>query len=141
MARRARSDSAQALVEAVEAVSLPDLEPPDYVSFPDYARPYWQPIIRARARKEWTPQDLILACELAVCQYQMSQFWNMPDGDPKEHDRVARRAQQIMRTLQMAAVVDGNARVKKNTRNLETSAREAAEVLMSESKEKASLLS
>ena len=68
MTRKARSDSAQALIGAMVSVALPELEPPSHMRLPEDARPFWSGIIQSRAREEWSKNDLVVAVQLARCQ-------------------------------------------------------------------------
>jgi len=66
--KQLRSTSAQAAIEAAMMAAAPLPEPPPgYTLRPgDYV--YWNQIIRARTRDEWSPFDLGIAVELARVQ-------------------------------------------------------------------------
>ena len=68
VAKRRRSDSASAAVAAAQAVALGPLDPPDHVSLRDGDRPFWDSIMKARARDTWTDIDLTTAVNLARTQ-------------------------------------------------------------------------
>jgi hypothetical protein len=80
--RRQRSDSVAAAVGQFKAAALPELLPPDHISVPDGAKPFWFAIIRARARGEWeaAPSLLNAAANLAWTQWQIDQARRQIDG-------------------------------------------------------------
>lgn len=66
--RRNRSDSVSAAIRAVQAVALGPLPPPDHVSLREGDRPFWDCIVKSRARDTWTDIDLVTAANLARTQ-------------------------------------------------------------------------
>ena len=66
-AKRRRSDSAAAAVVAAQSAALGPLDPPVHVILRAGDRPYWDSIMKARARDTWTAIDLTLAAALARC--------------------------------------------------------------------------
>lgn len=66
--KRRRSDSAAAAVAAAQAVALGPLDPPEQVTLRPGDRPFWDAIMKARARDTWTEIDLISAATLARTQ-------------------------------------------------------------------------
>lgn len=66
--RSTRSDSTNGKAAAVKAAVEPVLAPPSYVSLRDADLPFWESIVRARARDTWTEVDLAKAANLARCQ-------------------------------------------------------------------------
>lgn len=67
-AKRRRSDSAATAVAAAQAVALGPHEPPAHVSLRPGDRPFWDAIMKARARDTWTDTDLTTAANLARTQ-------------------------------------------------------------------------
>jgi hypothetical protein len=63
--KRGRSDSATAAVTAEAAAAQGPIEPPDYVRLREGDRPFWDAVVRARARETWTDSDLCNAGNLA----------------------------------------------------------------------------
>lgn len=70
MTKRQRIDSATAAVE-VMAKSLRVLEPPAHAPLHDDAGPFWDEIIAARAKSEWSDHDLACASDLANAMAQL----------------------------------------------------------------------
>jgi hypothetical protein len=66
--KRNRSDSASAAIRAVQAVALGPLPPPKHVALRDGDRPFWDGIMKSRARDTWTEIDLCTAANLARTQ-------------------------------------------------------------------------
>lgn len=66
--RRRRSDSAAAAVVAAQAAALGPIDPPAHVALREGDRPFWNAIVKARARDTWTDTDLTTAANLARSQ-------------------------------------------------------------------------
>lgn len=62
--RKARIDSAAAAV-AVMVQAARDIEPPAHAPLADGALPFWDDIIAAKAKSEWTGHELACASDLA----------------------------------------------------------------------------
>lgn len=68
MTKRARSDSAASAVKAAQAVAAGVIEPPTHVKLRDGDRPFWESLVRARARDTWNTADLENCANLARCK-------------------------------------------------------------------------
>jgi hypothetical protein len=79
--RRARVDSADRAVQ-IMAGAATDLQPPAHCPLPEEAKPFWEDVIRGRARAEWleTPTLLATASSLAWTQWQIVRLRGMVDG-------------------------------------------------------------
>lgn len=66
--KRNRSDSASAAMRAMQAVALGPHEPPAHVALRKGDRPFWDGIMKSRARDTWTEIDLCTAANLARTQ-------------------------------------------------------------------------
>lgn len=115
--KRTRSDSAASAVLAMEAAAEPLPSAPKHVRLREGDRPFWDGIVRARARDEWSGSDLVVAAQLARCQYDIeleSQALDVEStvvtnakGTQVMNPRVAvleqlaRREMALMRTLRM----------------------------------------
>lgn len=64
MTRRQRVDSAAGAV-AVMAAAARDLSPPSHLKLRRGDRPFWDAVIKERAKSEWTDADLAVAANLA----------------------------------------------------------------------------
>ena len=79
----------------------PPIDPPAHVRLRDGDRPFWDGIVRARARDEWCESDLVVAAQLA------------------------RREMALMRTLRMGGRVAGDARDEAGRRRIQRQAEAA----------------
>lgn len=103
--------------------------PPDvpaHVRLRDGDGPFWDGILRARARDEWSDADLVVAAQLARCQRDIeTESEALDDEDsvvtnargtkvmnPRISvlEQLARREMALMRTLRMGGRVAGDAR-------------------------------
>lgn len=136
--RNRRSDSATAAVKAAQNAAMDSHEPPAHVDFPDSALPYWQNIMRARARDRWLPIDLDNAAELAMTQCDMARLRAvlriegdvMENGKPhpahKLLDSAVRRAIALSRLLHVhPEATEGRSRDAGNALQNERKAAEA----------------
>jgi hypothetical protein len=139
--RKTRSDSATAAIDAIVAVSQPDLAPPAHMPLRPEALEFWPGIIHARARAEWRTVDLVVAAQLADCQACIRDETNAlhAEGSVLKNERgtmvanprasileaLARREMALMRTLLMGGKDGGDARNFKGSRAMESSARKA----------------
>jgi hypothetical protein len=142
--KRTRSDSAAAALNAAKNAAAPDLQPPDFVQISVDARPYFDAIVRARARDEWVDLHLIVAAQLAEClaDQQMEQDQLIVEGRVITNDKgtpianprmavceqLARKELALMRALQMGGRTpggEGDARNKAGARKAEANARKA----------------
>lgn len=141
MARKSRSDSAKAAIDAAVAAATPLPDKPAHVKLRDGDHPFWIDILRARAREEWTEADLIVAAQLArtmadieaesaKLDYEGSVIENgrgTPVMNPRHAvlEQLARREMAIMRSLQMTGSARGDKRDVANKRKLEREATKA----------------
>lgn len=138
---RLRSDTVSAAVDAMVSVSKGPPPIPAHVRLRDEDRPFWDGIIGSRAREEWSPADLVVAAQLARCQYDIevesaalereSAVIENQRGTQVMNPRVtvleqlARRQMAFMRALRMAGVPAGEGRLEANKRKAQ---RQAGEV-------------
>lgn len=140
--RRARSDSATALVQAAKNAALPELRPPVHVQISADAEPYFADIVRARARDEWNPHQLTIAVQMAHCMVEQEEVAALLvlEGRVVENakgtrvanplvsimEQLARRQMALGRSLQMIGRSVGDPRAKTQQRKLENTARTLA---------------
>jgi hypothetical protein len=74
MARRKRSDSIEAQVEAMRRVLDGAPMPPDYCAILPEHMPFWKAIMETKDYDMWTPNDLILAASLARMQHDIQVY-------------------------------------------------------------------
>lgn len=67
-ANRRHADKVSAALKAMENAGLPDLKPPKHCKLRPGDRAFWSGIVRARARDQWSENDLVVAAQLARCQ-------------------------------------------------------------------------
>lgn len=146
------STSAEAAVAAAVAVAKGPPAVPAHVKLRPEDRPFWDGVLCARARDEWTEVDLVVAAQLARCQRDIEVETEALQGEGTvvRNDRgtqvanprvsvleqLARREMALMRTLRMGGRVAGDARDMAGARTLERRARQ----MMNESEEEDSLL-
>jgi hypothetical protein len=119
--KRQPADSATAVVAAMVNASLPPLAVPKHVKLRSGDRPFWDGVLRARARDEWTESDLVIGAQLARCQHdiEIEQAALYAEGTVVENQRgtmvmnarvtvleqLARREMALMRALRMGGVI------------------------------------
>jgi len=109
MARQKRSDSGDSAAEAMKAAFEGPIDPPAHVQVPAQARPFWDSIVRARARNKWTEADYEMAANLARCKYDIEriQLEIYAEGDVVENFRgtmVVNPKHTLLETLSRRAV-------------------------------------
>lgn len=144
--RKTRSDSATAALEAAKNAAMPDLRPPAHVQVSAQAEPYFQDIVRARAREEWNGHQLTIAAQLAQCMADQEEVAAallvegrvvlnakgtlVANPHVSIMEQLARRQMALGRSLQMIGRAVGDPRAPTAKRKLEAGARAlAAEVL------------
>ena len=148
MTRRKRSDSIDAMLGAMENAGLPPLDPPKHCRLRDEDRPFWDGIIRARARQDWTECDLVVAAQLARTQADVESEQTLlhaegttitnARGTQVMNPRVtvmqqlAGREMALMRALRLAGAPAGTPRDEANARKLERQARQVQEEISSD---------
>jgi hypothetical protein len=124
---------------------------PPHVTLRDGDAPFWDGILRARARDEWTDADLVVAAQLARCQADIERESAELDaeGSVSTNDRgtqvinprvavleqATRRQMALMRSLRMAGKDGGDARDEVGRRKLERNAKVLRAEVMDESVE------
>lgn len=128
------------------AKPLPSL--PGHVRLRPEDLPFWEGIVRARARDEWTDADLVVAAQLARCQHDIERESLALEGEGSvlRNDRgtmvmnprhavleqLARREMALMRALRIGGSEAGGDRrdldkARKLQREAETARRELAD--------------
>lgn len=100
--RKQRIDSSTAAVR-VMASALTELLPPKHCPLPEAAMPFWDAIVRGRAREEWeaTPALLATASNLAWTQWQIIKLRESIELDPLPDAKMVSRMSDLQR-LEMA---------------------------------------
>lgn len=118
------------------------MKPPMHVLVRECERPFWDAIIKSRARDEWAETDLVVAAQLARCQSDIENESRLLAGEGSviEDDRgrarmnprhsvlqqLAQRETALMRCLSIAGVASRpDKRTLANQRKQERSAAEA----------------
>lgn len=105
------------------AASSPPPAVPGHVRLRETDLPFWDGIVRARTRDEWSAADLVVAAQLARCQYDIERESILLDdeGTVVVNDRgtqianprvsvleqLARREMALLRTLRMGGAAAG----------------------------------
>lgn len=120
--RQTRSDSAAAAVQAAQNAAQGPLNPPDHVTLPDGALPYWRALMANRARHKWNDADLATAALLATTQMQAVELM----GDIEQAalvDKLGRRIALLSKLLHVhAEATQGRAREQGKSLELEREA-------------------
>lgn len=109
MTRRKRSDSTDAAIQAFKNALEKPIEPPEYIELPDYARPFWDSVVSARARDKWNKSDLEMAANLARCKADIERLQKeiYEEGDVLENARgtqIMNPKHSLLETLSRRAV-------------------------------------
>lgn len=135
MASTIRSHSAEAVVRAMANVAAGPIKVPRHVKLRRQDKPFWEGIVRARARDEWTAPELVVAAQLARCQrdIETEQAQLEVEGSMLKNERgtrhanprfaileqLARREMALMRSLRMTGRIAGDSRDAAGMRELE----------------------
>lgn len=96
--RQTRSDSTTAAVQAAQNAAQGPLEPPEHITLPDAALPFWRALMRNRPRHKWNDADLGNAAILAITQMQAHAL--IADVDQAVLvDKLTRRIMSLSRLL------------------------------------------
>ena len=137
--KRNRTDSATSTVKAMVNASLPPLDPPAHAKLRAGDQPFWDGVLKARGRDEWTESDLVVGVQLARCQHDIEREQRKVDaeGSVVQNSRGAamlnprvtvleqlhKRERALLQTLRMGGVIPA---VEFNeARGVERSARRA----------------
>jgi hypothetical protein len=139
--KRTPATSPESAVKAMVDAAKGPHEPPPYVLIRPGDRPFWDAIVRARARDEWTETDLAVAAQLARCQADIERESVTLEGEDSVvcNDRgtrvvnarvmvleqLARREMALMRTLRMGGRVAGDSRDEAGRRRIQREAEKA----------------
>lgn len=126
MPRRTRADSVASAVKAAVDAAKGPLQCPAHVRLRPEDRPFWDGILRARTRDEWTESDLVVGAQLARVQrdIEVESLALEAEGSVLENFRgtmvmnprasvleaLARREMAFMRTLRMGGAAAGPAK-------------------------------
>lgn len=146
--KRLPVDSVEAAIKAMADASKAPLEPPPQVKLRDCDLPYWEGIVRARARDEWLENDLVIAAQLARVQADIERESALLDqegaiamterGTPVANPRVmvlerfAQRQLAFRRDLRMGGRVLGDPAKDARRRQIQRQAEGAIEELADE---------
>jgi hypothetical protein len=133
--KRTRATSAASAVKAMIDASKGVLKPPAHVRLRAGDEVFWDGVVRARARDEWTETDLVIAGQLARCLHdiEVEQAFLDAQGSVVANDKgtmvvnprvsvleqYARREMALMRTLRMGGRIAGDARNETGRRMIE----------------------
>jgi hypothetical protein len=146
--KRTRSTSAASAVKAMVDAAKGPPAIPAHVKLREGDAEFWDGIVRARARDEWTTADLVVAAQLARCQadIEAEQVSLDAEGTLIENGRgtqimnprvsvleqLSRREMALMRTLRMGGRVAGDARDEAGRRKIQRQAEKVREELAEE---------
>lgn len=138
--KRKPANTAESAVRAAIAAAKGLPQPPAHVRLRDADKPFWDGVVCARARDEWSEADLVVAAQLARCQRDIEVESETLDGEgtvvvndrgtqvcnPRVSvlEQLARREMALMRTLRMGGRISGDSRDDQAKRKLERKARQ-----------------
>lgn len=138
--KRNRADSAASAVKAMVNAAKDPIAVPAHVQLRDGDGVFWEGVVRARARDEWTETDLVVAGQLARCLHDIEKEQKALDAEgtviandkgtmvvnPRVSvlEQFARREMALMRTLRMGGRVAGAARDEAPARKIERQSRQ-----------------
>ena len=123
--KRPRSDSAASAVRAMQNATRGAIRPPAHVHLRPGDLPFWEAVVRARARDEWAGADLVICAQLARCQADVereqaaldAEGWvidnaGRPTVNPRSAvvDMLAKREMALLRTLRLGGRESGDGR-------------------------------
>lgn len=100
--RQPRSDSITAAITAAQNAAQAPLEPPEYVTLPEAAKPFWRALMLNRPRDRWNEADLGNAAILAITQMQVHGLLRDVEQAPLV-DKLTRRIVLLSRLLNVHA--------------------------------------
>ena len=137
--KRNRSDSASSAVKAMLNAAKDVISVPAHVTLRPGDEVFWDGVVRARARDEWTETDLVVAAQLARCQHDIETEQELLDAEssvvtnkrgtqvmnPRVAvlEQLARREMALMRTLRMGGRIAGDTRDEAGRRTAERQAK------------------
>jgi hypothetical protein len=143
--KKTRADSASSAVKAMVNAAKDVIKVPAHVKLRDGDQVFWDGVVRARARDEWTETDLVVAGQLARCLHDVEKEQVALDNEgtvitndkgtqvvnPRVSvlEQFARREMALMRTLRMGGRVAGAARDEGPARKIERQSRKLREEL------------
>lgn len=146
--KRTRATSAENAVKAAVAVAKGPPVAPDHVRLRDGDGPFWDGILRARARDEWGESDLVVAAQLARCQHDIETESEALDGEESVLtnargtqvmnpritvlEQLARREMALMRTLRMGGRAAGDPRDEAGRRRAQRQAEDVKKEIAEE---------
>ena len=149
MPKRPASNSPSAAIKAMVSAGLPYPEPPAHTRLREQDRPFWDAVVRARARDDWTGADLVVAVQLArtmrdieVESQRLEEEGSVIEnqkGTPVMNPRhavleqMARREMALMRALRMAGVPLGRSENAQNAVKIQAQAEQVREELENDS--------
>lgn len=109
MARQRRSDSSESAVDTMKSALDGPIDPPAHVHLREGDRPFWNSIVRARARNKWVESDYEVAANLARCKADIERLQREIDseGDIIENQRgtpIVNPRHTLLETLSRRAV-------------------------------------
>ena len=143
--KRNRADSAASAVKAMVNAAKDDIQVPAHVKLRAGDKVFWDGVVRARTRDEWTETDLVVAAQLARCLHDIEKEQAARDieGTVVKNDKntlvvnprvsvleqFARREMALLRTLRMGGRTAGAARDEAPARKIERQSRKLREEL------------
>lgn len=139
MARaKVQSHTIDGVIKAAQAAASPLPKLPDHVKLNKCDLPFFEAILRARAREEWDEVSVVLAAQLARCQRNIEEeaakleaegsvienARGTPVMNPRHSvlEQLSRREMAVMRSLRLTGTASGDVRDLEKNRKLQRQA-------------------
>lgn len=139
MARvKVQSHTIDGVIKAAQAAASPLPKLPDHVNLNKCDLPFFEAILRARARDEWDEVSVVLAAQLARCQRNIEEeaakleaegsvienARGTPVMNPRHSvlEQLSRREMAVMRSLRLTGTASGDVRDLEKNRKLQRQA-------------------
>ena len=149
MARaKVQSHTIDGVIKAAQAAASPLPKLPDHVKLNNCDLPFFEAILRARARDEWDDVSVVLAAQLARCQRNIEEeaeklelegsviknARGTPVMNPRHSvlEQLSRREMAVMRSLRLTGTASGDVRDLEKHRKLQRQAEGLREELKDE---------
>ena len=144
--KKVQSHTIDGVLKAAQAAASPLPKLPDHVKLNKDDLPFFEAILRARARDEWDEVSVVLAAQLARCQRSIEEEAakleaegsvienqrGTPVMNPRHSvlEQLSRREMAVMRSLRLTGAVTGDGRDLEKNRKLQRQAEGLKDELM-----------
>jgi hypothetical protein len=136
--KKIQSHTIDGVIKAAQAAASPLPKLPDHVKLNKCDLPFFEAILRARARDEWDEVSVVLAAQLARCQRSIEEENERLEAEgsvienargtqvmnPRHSvlEQLSRREMAVMRSLRLTGAANGEVRDLEKNRKLQRQA-------------------